>query len=235
MVHKHEKGSGSVAKRLLGLCLALVMLLALLPVAAYAEETKQEEQVPQNFVQEWNVTIPVYVHLSGRSAAANETFTVTLEAVDEGTPMPDTATIQVPAVATDNKTASGEFKIHYTVPGVYHYKITQTAGNAAYTSYDKTVYYVTVSVFYNENGDLDCEVAARKNDPNTTAKAGAIEFFNSYSRPGHRVPTTNPTTPGTLIQTGQLNWPVPVLAGLGAALIALGCVLLRKRRNGRHA
>lgn len=43
MVHKHEKGSGSVAKRLLDLCLALVMLLALLPVAAYAEETKQEE------------------------------------------------------------------------------------------------------------------------------------------------------------------------------------------------
>lgn len=219
--------------------LALVMLLALLPVAAYAEETGTATPPEEKtFVQEWNVTIPVYVHLSGRSAAANETFTVTLEAVDEGAPMPAAGeeTIQVPAVATDNKTASGEFKIHYTVPGVYHYKITQTAGNAAYTSYDKTVYYVTVSVFYNEkDGSLDYEVAARKNDPNATDKVDYIEFFNSYSRPGHRVPTTNPTTPGTLIQTGQLNWPVPVLAGLGAALIALGCVLLRKRRNGRHA
>lgn len=216
--------------------LALVMLLALLPVAAYAEETgttTPPEEKP--FVQEWDVTIPVYVHLSGRSAAANETFTVTLEAVDEGAPMPDTATIQVPAVATDNKTASGEFKIHYDVPGVYHYKITQTAGNAAYTSYDKTVYYVTVSVFYNDKGELACEVAARKNDPNAKDKVDYIEFFNSYSRPGHRVPTTNPTTPGTLIQTGQLNWPVPVLAGLGAALIALGFALLRKRRTGRHA
>lgn len=276
MVHKHEKGSGSVAKRLLGLCLALVMLCGVFvptfaSVAGGEDQPIGTEQVTVGGTDEKQTTDGQQIggeeqntpadtennggteNVSGNDgnadaakdgegdadttgdAAANETFTVTLEAVDEGAPMPDTATIQVPAVATDNKTASGEFKIHYTVPGVYHYKITQTAGNAAYTSYDKTVYYVTVSVFYNENGDLDCEVAARKNDPNTTAKAGAIEFFNSYSRPGHRVPTTNPTTPGTLIQTGQLNWPVPVLAGLGAALIALGCVLLRKRRNGRHA
>ena len=222
--------------------LALVMLLALLPVAAYAEETGTTTPPEEKTnAQEWNVEIPVYVHLSGRSAAANETFTVTLEAVDEGAPMPAAGeeTIQVPAVATDNNTRSGVFKIHYDVPGVYHYKITQTAGNAAYTSYDKTVYYVTVSVFYHtdEHGveSLACKVTARKNDPNAKDKVDYIEFFNSYSRPGHRVPTTNPTTPGTLIQTGQLNWPVPVLAGLGAALIALGCALLRKRRTGRHA
>lgn len=35
-----------------------------------------------------------------------------------------------------------------------------------------------------------------------------------------------------LIQTGQLNWPVPVLVCLGLALLATGCVLLRRgKRN----
>lgn len=32
-----------------------------------------------------------------------------------------------------------------------------------------------------------------------------------------------------LIQTGQLNWPIPVLAGVGALLVAAGVVLCRRR------
>lgn len=43
----------------------------------------------------------------------------------------------------------------------------------------------------------------------------------------------NPTvTPGTLIQTGQVNWPIAVLAAAGGVLIALGWVILRKKRHG---
>ena len=43
----------------------------------------------------------------------------------------------------------------------------------------------------------------------------------------------NPTvTPGTLIQTGQLNWPIAVLAAAGGVLIALGWVILQKKRHG---
>ena len=34
-----------------------------------------------------------------------------------------------------------------------------------------------------------------------------------------------------LPQTGQLNWPVPVLAGGGIALVAVGLWLSRKRRH----
>ena len=36
---------------------------------------------------------------------------------------------------------------------------------------------------------------------------------------------------GPLIQTGQLLWPVPVLAGGGIALVAVGLWLNRKRRH----
>ena len=41
-------------------------------------------------------------------------------------------------------------------------------------------------------------------------------------------------TEDSLIQTGQLNWPIPVLCGLGILLIAVGLfVILRKRRENR--
>ena len=36
----------------------------------------------------------------------------------------------------------------------------------------------------------------------------------------------------TLIQTGQLNWPIPVLGSLGALLVLFGVyMMLRKRKN----
>ena len=43
-------------------------------------------------------------------------------------------------------------------------------------------------------------------------------------------PATNPTFPGgkKLPQTGQLNWPIPVLTAAGTCLIAAG-ILLRRR------
>lgn len=46
MVHKHEKGSGSVAKRLLGLCLALVMLCGVF-VPTFASVAGVDDQQPQ--------------------------------------------------------------------------------------------------------------------------------------------------------------------------------------------
>lgn len=44
-------------------------------------------------------------------------------------------------------------------------------------------------------------------------------------------PTTTPPPPGDLPQTGQLNWPVPVLAVSGAALFILGFVLWTGRKR----
>ena len=38
----------------------------------------------------------------------------------------------------------------------------------------------------------------------------------------------------TLVQTGQLNWPVPVLCGLGVLLVVLGIYLNRRKRNTEH-
>lgn len=42
------------------------------------------------------------------------------------------------------------------------------------------------------------------------------------------------TNTATLIQTGQLNWPIPVLSALGLALMAYGIfVIFKKRKNER--
>lgn len=46
---------------------------------------------------------------------------------------------------------------------------------------------------------------------------------------------TTITNTASLIQTGQLNWPVPVLAGMGAALLAAGLFLIfGKRKRDRE-
>ena len=48
-------------------------------------------------------------------------------------------------------------------------------------------------------------------------------------------PTTTPPTtppPPELPQSGQLNWPVPVLAVCGAAMLILGFVMVGRKREG---
>ena len=45
------------------------------------------------------------------------------------------------------------------------------------------------------------------------------------------LPPAEPAPVTALIQTGQLLWPVPVLAGCGLALVAAGLWLSRKRRH----
>ncbi len=47
-------------------------------------------------------------------------------------------------------------------------------------------------------------------------------------------PTTTPTDP-TLPQTGQYNWPVPVMAVLGVSLIAIGWILRTRKRESDEA
>ena len=50
--------------------------------------------------------------------------------------------------------------------------------------------------------------------------------------PGDRRPGKPSVTPGTLIQTGQMNWPIAVLAVAGATLIVLGWIVTRRKRHG---
>ena len=53
-------------------------------------------------------------------------------------------------------------------------------------------------------------------------------FVAAYTQNGYIFTVTNSAF---LIQTGQLIWPIPVLALAGLCLIAVGCIVLRKTRN----
>lgn len=53
-------------------------------------------------------------------------------------------------------------------------------------------------------------------------------FTATYKKNGYVFTVTNSST---LIQTGQLMWPIPVFAISGMLLIALGIVLLQKKRK----
>lgn len=53
-------------------------------------------------------------------------------------------------------------------------------------------------------------------------------FTATYKQEDYVFTVTNTST---LIQTGQLIWPIPVLAGSGMLLIAVGIVLLQKKRK----
>ena len=53
-------------------------------------------------------------------------------------------------------------------------------------------------------------------------------FTATYSQSGYVFTVTNSAS---LIQTGQLIWPIPVLAMAGLCLIAVGTIVLRKTRN----
>lgn len=54
-------------------------------------------------------------------------------------------------------------------------------------------------------------------------------YTPSYSTSNGVVTITNTAK---LVQTGQLNWPIPVLGGLGVLLLLCGVILMRKKKNG---
>jgi hypothetical protein len=53
-------------------------------------------------------------------------------------------------------------------------------------------------------------------------------FTATYSQSGYVFTVTNTAS---LVQTGQMIWPIPVLAMAGLCLITVGTIVLRKTRN----
>ena len=103
---------------------------------------------------------------------------------------------------------------------------------------------VTVTLY---NGDIAYDrvrLSAHNNwtytwkDPNAYGNWQVIEtnipkgYVPSYSVSGNIVTVTNTRS---LIQTGQLNWPVWVLGGAGLALVALGGAMLVKKKKQNNA
>lgn len=216
--------------------------------------------------------LPVSIQSTGETPLPKETLTVELEAVDNA-PLPEVTTLEI----TDGETGSFG-PISYTKPGYYVYTVRQHAGVNTRGTYDETVYYLRVSVVW-DNDKLVARMAVHTQADLMDEKVSSITFNNSYkaietpyypdpydtdpvtpptpSTPENPAPadarptvteTTTPSAPEPtapasvvadarpaegpkLIQTGQLNWPVPVLTASGLVLVAVGAYLMERSKK----
>lgn len=149
--------------------------------------------------------------------------------------------------------------IVYEKPGVYKYQVTQGGGSDPDGTYDTTAYLLRVVASWENGTFGVATAVFELNEFGDVAsdKLGEMSFVVTYDPGRIIVPPENPTpelpdppepppsettpepppvdvSPGkvddaSLIQTGQLNWPIPVLAGAGAVLIAVGVLCLNRK------
>ncbi len=122
-----------------------------------------------------------------KAEGIGETFTYTIEPLSDGQEfeiVKDTLSLK------DN--GSDMFRLRFTQPGIYSFRIRQTAGSDRTVQYDKSVYMADVHVFTGENGELYTEVVAyaegsgQKTEEvsfvNTTAKVNTTAEVNTTSK-----------------------------------------------------
>ena len=189
------------------------------------------------------VTLPVSIRTAGADPEPNAAYTLCLQAVDNA-PMPDGAQNGQYSVTVQGAGGYTFPQITYTAPGIYYYQISHVAGADTRCTYDATVYNVTVAITNKQDG-TGLESAVTAHTGPSADKRDAMLFTNVYAprpttpptatpAPKPETPVVHPTpepTPVTrvLIQTGQLNWPIPVLGGLAVVLVVVGVALTRKK------
>lgn len=117
--------------------------------------------------------LPVSIQSTGETPLPKETLTVELEAVDNA-PLPEVTTLEI----TDGETGSFG-PINYTKPGYYVYTVRQRAGVNTRGTYDETVYYLRVSVVW-DNDKLVARMAVHTQPDLMDEKVSSITFNNSY-------------------------------------------------------
>lgn len=122
----------------------------------------------------------------------------------------------------------------YTVPGDYHYSISQKVGNAANYTYDTSVYSVTVRVVNSEDGGLAAEVWAFKDGGSN--KVEEITFSNEYKAPEEPKVPEDPKKPvvTTAPQTGDMANVNLFIGLLAASALVLVLIVLKTRRDARR-
>lgn len=135
---------------------------------------------------------------------------VVIEAIDDA-PLPE--------ITEYKNVTEGSFKIEYSEPETYKYKVYQIAGTENDVKYDDTVYNVTVSVMTNDDGDLYTVVTICVGDD--THKPESIKFENVKNT------TQSPSDPP---QTGD-NSNLMVYVGICCVSMFgfLACLLLSKK------
>lgn len=169
------------------------------------------------------------VSVTSGTAPEDTEFAFTLKAETEGAPMPDGAS---GSSVTVKRTGAGavEFgSISFDascVGNTYVYTLSEVQGDAEGYTYDAQAYQMTVTVTA-KDGQISAAVSYRNEKGE---QVDAATFTNTYKEPVAPTPSPSPSPkPTELPKTGQLWWPVGLLAVIGA-LFVLGGVLVKRKK-----
>ena len=167
-----QKTGGARGRVLLTLaCATFVMLAALLaPARALAAEQRATLD-----------SLPVTFSVEGRPNKDID-FAATLEAVDEGAPMP----ARGGEVVTVTGAGTGVFgPIQFTKPGAWVYKVNQTTKtDNSHWTLDDAVYYVQVVAEWKDDDHFVATAKAYTDPENPGNKDAKLEFANTYVADG---------------------------------------------------
>ena len=177
--------------------------------------------------------------MTGEAPKTAEEYKIRLQAIDNA-PMPATDTLNILG------SASGTFTgITYERPGIYCYKLYQEAGSNKKAEYDKTVYYIKVSVMNGTNGSLESAIAAYTDEAMTGVKSDIV-FKNKYTADPSPAPsvTPSPTPKSTPTKTTSVKaakatatgdsssgemWFAVI--GIGAAVMAIAMTRMHRKNK----
>lgn len=198
-------------RKLLPLFIASMCLLA-----APAQAEAASEMV--------NVIVPV----SCTAKNSTEKFSISMTGDSQYAASPDILSL------SDGE--KGEFTVSIDYPGTYHYIIAQNAGTDKNTVYDGTTYEAEVFVSEDDMGKLDAETVVFAKG--SSEKVSQCSFTNQYNNP--QTPQTTPSQRNAKDnssvksilgpKTGLLNH-AKLYAGIGAALLGMALIVLKKRRD----
>lgn len=158
---------------------------------------------------------PVQKRIEG-SPSSRAKFDFSLTRRNSSYPMPEGSNGDTKWISTYGAEWKEFGDIVFTEPGDYIYDIREQNNGVSGYTYDTQVYTITFRV-REVNGALTV-TEEWKSSKGQTVTGNCAVFTNYYKDPGPKLP-----------QTGQLWWPVPILAVLGAAFLTVG--IIRRRRN----
>ena len=177
-------------KRLLALLVAMLMIVV--SVGAMAEDLQPATHPGQgggstSATGQDTASIELVKTYTGENKPGQTfKFAVVKETGPNGADVPDITLSNSGEITIGADETSGSLTINLpeptetTVPGEYHYTIREESGTTAGVTYDGTVYDLTVTYYYSENGDM-IRAASLKKQGDSGIKYTQAGFENAYT------------------------------------------------------
>lgn len=140
------------------------------------------------------ITLPVRQQVVIENEAAESvrpTGVYELSAAEKDFPMPEGSKNGSYVFSIEGNDKQADIPLSYTHAGVYVYTLRQITADAAYYTYDKTVYTVTAYIQNDPSGGLTCQLIMENAHKE---KCGEAVFRNSYHGPKTDDSSESPST-----------------------------------------